>query len=94
MGAGTAALGCTFSTRLFTSTHCCCWDERQPDLLVRTGGIRLRSHPRLVRVLFSLGYAAKWLAEVFTRPSAWQRIDAFIGVTMLCIAVFVVWPFL
>ena len=43
---------------------------------------------------FALGYAAKRLAEVFTRPSAWQRIDAFIGVTMLCIAVFVVWPFL
>ncbi|WP_037308194.1 LysE/ArgO family amino acid transporter [Ruegeria halocynthiae] len=35
---------------------------------------------------FSLGYGARILSPVFTRPRAWQVLDVIIGVVMLAIA--------
>ena len=35
---------------------------------------------------FSLGYGARLLAPVVTRPAAWQVLDALIGITMWAIA--------
>jgi len=34
-----------------------------------------------------LGYGARMLAPVFTRPAAWQVLDGVVGVTMLALAV-------
>jgi L-lysine exporter family protein LysE/ArgO len=34
----------------------------------------------------ALGYGARWLAPLFARPSAWQVLDALIGLTMAVLA--------
>ena len=35
---------------------------------------------------FSLGYGARILSPIFTRPRAWQILDVVIGIIMLAIA--------
>ncbi|ATQ41262.1 LysE/ArgO family amino acid transporter [Caulobacter mirabilis] len=34
----------------------------------------------------ALGYGARFLAPVFTKPKAWKVLDLFVGVTMFCLA--------
>jgi len=36
---------------------------------------------------FSLGYGARWLAPLLTKPKIWRFIDLVIGVMMLCLAI-------
>ena len=39
----------------------------------------------------ALGYGARLLQPIFTRPKAWQILDFFIGCTMLLLAAFLFW---
>jgi L-lysine exporter family protein LysE/ArgO len=34
----------------------------------------------------ALGYGARWLAPVFSRPIAWRALDALVGLTMFVLA--------
>lgn len=60
------------------------------DLVAFTAGAATAS----CLFFFALGYGARTLSKWLTSPTAWQRIDAAIGVSMLLIAGIVASPFL
>lgn len=43
---------------------------------------------------FALGYGARWLAPMFSRPIAWKLLDSLIALIMFGLAIFLVLPLL
>ena len=61
-----------------------CIRDRHPDGL-RAWFIAGSSIASLVWFA-GLGFGARWLAPLFTRPRAWQVLDGLIGLTMWTLA--------
>ncbi|MBS0126591.1 LysE/ArgO family amino acid transporter [Thetidibacter halocola] len=71
------------------------------DTVVLLGAVSAQYEPRLAFALgamtasfaffFSLGFGARALAPLFSRPRAWQGLDLLVGLTMWAIAAKLLW---
>ena len=82
LGAGPASAS-PGSTRMCTWTPCCCW-ARWPPVMAATAGCSPSAQTAASVLWFTgLGFGARLLRPLFSRPGAWRGLDLLIAATML-----------